>query len=117
MSMPIHVEVWLVAVSLTLAGEDVFSAEELISHVFTRFQDARPGVYTHVSSHCNASAKRSAGTVHNYLYRVSRGQYRLCRASDVVHPSRIGFGVCPDEDLIDPQYRELWNQGCQLVMA
>lgn len=115
--MPIHVEVWLAAALMHEEGHSVFSPSRLCEEVERRFGDAASGVRRHVSAHACASAPKNSGTVYNYLFRTSEGDYRLFRRGDTTHPSREGFKTCPHQDEVPEEYWDIWRRWSQQTMG
>ncbi|MFN0095660.1 MAG: hypothetical protein ACKVVT_12905 [Dehalococcoidia bacterium] len=60
----------------------------------------------HLSSHCIASLRPSPDT-DRMLTRVGRGQVRLFREGDPVHPGRAGGRILPDENDVPDDLRYL----------
>ena len=106
--MKIHIEVWLAAAEFHERAKVPFSFSELQEEVGRAFGDRRPGVGTYIVSNANASAKRQIDSVYNYILRSARGSYRLCKAGDPAHPSRVGCPLFPDQ--ADVEERSWW--GC-----
>lgn len=109
MTVPIHVEVWVAAASLHRQGRAEFSSQELANAVRAMFGDTRPGVVTHITAHCCATAKASVGTPHNYLTRTARATYTLWRPGDSIHETRRGAPTWPAESDVPMEYRDLWQ--------
>lgn len=108
--MEIHVEVWLATAHLHEAGQVSVSPTQIHDEVKRIFGAARAGVITHVVSHVNASAKKATGTPYCYVIREGRGTYRLCRAVDAVHPSRVGMPLNPEQEDIPERFWPLWRK-------
>ena len=105
--MKIHVEVFI-ASRLLSQRQETFTPEELREEIRKQFGDTRPGVSTHISSHCVANAPRSAGTVYNYLWRIDQGRLRIFHPGrDVPHPSRTDAHVVPNREDVPLQYHDL----------
>ncbi|MHB8926566.1 MAG: hypothetical protein ACYC9Q_02730 [Bacillota bacterium] len=113
MDLKIHCEVWVAAARLHERGQAPFSRAALLQEIAKLFGDTRPGVSAYVSSDSNASAKKAIPTVYNYLVRIDRGMYRLCRDSDTVHESRRGRPLFPDQGDVDDEFRPLWRKWSQ----
>lgn len=111
--MRIHCEVWAAAARLHERGEAPFTRAALLHEVERLFGDVRPGVSAYVSADANASAKKAIAVVYNYLLTVDRGTYRLCRATDPVHPSRQGCPLFPQQGDVDEEHWPLWRKWSQ----
>lgn len=108
--LTIRVEVWLAAAMLHEAGHATFTPGRLVEEVERRFGDTRPGVMTHVSAHCVASARKNSSVVYSYLTRTEDGLYRLFRSGDPVHPSRSGIATYPEQADLPEAYWDLWRR-------
>lgn len=109
-TMQIRVEIWLAAASLHDKGHEVLTTEQLQDEVRHLFGDERPGVFTFITAHANASAPKGATVVYNYLFRAGPGAHRLCRVTDPVHPSRAGRPLWPDHAEVDERFWPLWRK-------
>lgn len=74
------------------------------------FNDYRPAATAYMDSHANASSHKAIPTAYNYLVRVDRGRFRLCRAADPVHTSRAGARMWPDQADVDQAFWALWRK-------
>ena len=92
----IHVEIYLAARGLA-QHQDSFTVEELCREIERRFCDTRPGVETHINTHCVANAPRNPGAVYNYLWRLPDGRLRPFDPDrDAPDPTREGARTAPD---------------------
>lgn len=108
--MTIQVEVF-VASQLLSRTQGTFTTGQLRRDVKRLFCDTRPGMSTHASSHCVANARRNAGTVYNYLWRLAKGLFRVFDPStDQPHPTRANASHLPNEDDVPVEYRYLLRQ-------
>lgn len=111
MRVKIHMEVF-VASQLLSRSQRTFTAEDLRVEIRRLFGDARPGVDTQISAHCVANAPKNAGTVHNYLWRLGHGLYRVFEpARDLPHSSRRRAGHAPHTEDVPMEYRFLLTRG------
>ena len=107
MRTKIHVEVF-VASQLLGRRQGTFTTEGLRREIKRLFDDTRPGVSTHISAHCVANARRNAGTVYNFLWRVDQGLYRVFDpATDVPHPTRANASCFPRREDVPLEYRSM----------
>lgn len=107
MKTKIHVEVF-VASQLLGQRQETFTTESLHREIKRLFDDTRPGVSTHISAHCVANARRNAGTVYNFLWRVDQGLYRVFDlARDAPHPTRANASCFPRREDVPSKYRYL----------
>lgn len=103
----IHVEVFI-ASRLLSQRQEVFTPRDLREEILRLFGDTRPGVNIHISAHCVANAPRNAGTVHNYLWRVSPGSLRIFDPTrDQPHPSRADALAFPHREDVPQAYQYL----------
>ena len=111
MKVKIHVEVF-VASQLLSRRQPTFTKEHLRAEIRRLFGDTRPGVDIHISSHCVANARKSAVTVHNYLWRLGHGLFRAFDPRrDVPHSTRTNAGHVPNTDDVPMEYRYLLTRG------
>jgi len=67
---------------------------------------SRPGIATHISSHCVAS-KEPRPAKHRMLTRTRNGRSRLFRSGDKFHPLRAGGNVTPPRENLPEKYQYL----------
>lgn len=108
--LKIHAEIWLAAALLHEQGYPTFSPSRLVEEVQRQFGDIRPGVKTHVHAHCVANAPKNTMVEYSYLFRTDRGELRLYRKGDPLHPSRTGYRTAPDQADIPEELRDLWRK-------
>lgn len=107
MKTKIHVEVF-VASQLLGRRQGTFTTEGLHREIKQLFDDTRPGVSTHISADCVANARRNAGTVYNFLWRLDRGLFRVFDpAPDVPHPTRANASCFPRREDVPLEYRSI----------
>ncbi|HYF78501.1 MAG TPA: hypothetical protein VD973_15290 [Symbiobacteriaceae bacterium] len=111
--LKIHAEVWLAAALLHEEGHATFSSARLVEEVERRFDDVRPGVQMHASSHCVANAARNTVTEYCYLFRTGTGELRLYRKGDPLHPTRSGGRTAPDQADVPEPYWDVWRKWSQ----
>jgi hypothetical protein len=104
----IHIEIWIGSRILGADGRD-FSRRELMRYIRETFEDSRPGVSTHISSHCVASQKADPAK-YRYLTRVGRGRYRVYQPGDPTHQSRADGPIHPSATEIPPEYLHLLDE-------
>jgi hypothetical protein len=105
--LTIHTEVFIVS-RLLAQQEETFTKNDLREEIERRFGDTRPGVDTHISSHCVANVRESAAHVYCYLWREGRGLYRVFDPDrDTPHPTRTDCTCMPEEGDIPEEYRYL----------
>lgn len=108
--MKIHAEIWLAAALLHDGGLATFTPSRLIREVQERFSDTRPGVSVHIHAHCIANAPKNTTVEYSYLTRTERGELRLWRRGDPLHPTRSGRRTAPDQTDIPEQYWDVWRR-------
>ena len=86
------------------------STSDLEAEVSRMFADTRPGVRIHINSHVNASVQQNAPVVYNYITRDGAGDYRLCRASDSVHPSRVNRPISPKSGDVPTGFKKQYDK-------
>ena len=106
--LEIHVEVWIAAQLLGDDGQE-FSKGDLARKIKELFNDERPGVSTHISSHCRADAKADPGN-YCYLITVRHGVFRCIQPGDSVHPTRKKGKRRPSEESVPVQYQKLLSK-------
>jgi len=92
-----------------------FSPSRLVREVERLFGDTRPGVMTHASARCIASARKNTGVAYNYLTRTGKATYRLWCPGDEMHPERINGRTHPDLSDIPAKYINLWKRWAEEV--
>ena len=105
-NIPIHVEIWI-ASRLLSEEKEFFTKKELMEFIEREFGDTRPGISIHISSCCVANKPSNHPSNYNYLYWISRGEYRIYRDSDYIHPDKIGWPSQPLLESIPAKYRYL----------
>lgn len=105
-NIPIHVEIWT-ASRLLSEEKELFTKKELMEFIEREFGDIRSGISTHISSCCVANKPSNHPSNYNYLYWISRGEYRIYRDGDYTHPDKIGWRSQPLLEDIPFQYRYL----------
>jgi hypothetical protein len=103
-------EVWIAAA--LLHREHPRAADFSLKEIETRLvregltDDARPGVYPHLSVHCVANRPPDKGR-YRMLFETARSRRRLFRAGDPYHPKREGGKTAPDRNEIPAKYHPL----------
>jgi len=105
--LKIHTEVFIASQFLA-KRKRTFTKDELCAEIERRFGDTRPGVSTHISSHCVANVRKSAAHVYCYLWREEQGLYRVFDPDrDAPHPTRTDCPWMPEEGDIPVEFRYL----------
>jgi hypothetical protein len=67
------------------ATNQLFSAQDIKEAAELLFPGSmlKPGLATHISSHCVVNTNSNSATEQRFLWRVSRDKYRLVRKSDI----------------------------------
>ena len=68
--------------------------------------DARAGIYPHLSVHCVANRPPNGGT-YRMLFETAQSRRRLFRPGDPYHPKREGGKTTPDRAHIPAKYHPL----------
>ena len=105
-NIPIHVEIWIASRILSEETE-FFTKKELMVCIEREFGDIRSGISTHISSCCVANKPSNHPSNYNYLYWISRGEYRIYRDGDYTHPDKISWPNQPLLKGIPIKYRYL----------
>lgn len=108
-NIPIHVEIWIASRILSEQRE-FFTKKELMVYIEREFEDTRPGISIHISSCCVANKPSNHPSNYNYLYWISRGEYRIYRDGDNTHPDKIGWPSQPLVEGIPVKYRYLTDK-------
>ena len=69
-------------------------------------EDARAGIYPHLSVHCVANRPPNGGT-YRMLFETAPSRRRLFRRGDPYHPKREGGKTAPDRNQIPAKYHRL----------
>lgn len=102
----IHVEIWI-ASRLLAKKKTVFSKKELTDRIKSLFDDDRSGISTFISSYCVANKNSNHPKNYNYLLWVSKGNYKIFRQGDYIHPDKIGCQSCPKPEELPNDFRYL----------
>ncbi len=81
----IHVEVFI-ASRILGQNQGTFTPSDIREFIEKEFHDTQHGIQTHITSRCVANAPINFGAGCNYLWRESRGVYRVFK-SRIDHPS------------------------------
>lgn len=102
--------VWVAAALLHREhpGRADFSNEEIRKRAEREDAEGaiRPGMATHISSHCVAS-KEPRPAKHRMLTRTRQGRSRLFRSGDRFHPLRAGGNITPPKENLPEKYQYL----------
>jgi len=103
-------EVWLAAALLHRENptREDFTLREIVERTIAEsiHEEARRGIYAHVSQHCVANRPPNRGR-YRMLYETEKGRRRLFRSGDSYHPEREGGKILPDRDEVPEKYRDL----------
>jgi hypothetical protein len=115
-------EVWIAAALLHRERPRAadFTLKELQARLVREglTDDARPGVYPHLSVHCVANRPPDKGR-YRILFETGRSRRRLFRPGDPYHPKREGGKTVPDRAEIPSKYHALldWYERVWLPAA
>ena len=104
-----HIEVWIGS-RLLSKEKKVFTNKELLKLIKDIFNDNRAGLSTHICNICVANipiSKSGHSEYYNFLYRVSRGKYKIFKEKDKPHLERMGKPITPPLEDIPSKYRYL----------
>lgn len=108
--MKIHVEVFI-ASRILGQNQETFTPSDIREFIEREFHDTQHGIQTHITSRCVANAPLNFEAGCNYLWRVSRGVYRLFRSGiDQPFAGREKDPSEPNRVEIPEKYHYLLNQ-------
>lgn len=109
----IHVEVFI-ASRILGQNQGTFTPSDIRKLIEREFHDTQHGIQTHITSRCVANAPLNFGAGCNYLWRVSRGVYRIFQLGiDQPFPGRENDPSQPSWDEIPEKYRYLLDSSGQ----